>query len=516
MTGYSRAMKWQYLLAILLLLVTTSLGEFIVVTPSKPVVAEVGQDAVLGCQLVPAEVPVEMEVRWFREDWSKVVHLYRKGQDSPESQIAQYSGRTELFKDSFPQGNVSLLLKKVTVRDAGRYKCFVVSKTLDEEGSLQLQVASMGQQPTMKMVGYEGNGILVGCISEKWFPRPQVMWRDAAGQRISAHKESEVADDAGLLRVESVIAVSHATPGVYSCVIQNQLLGREYEGRLEIPDAFFPRTSGWLWGFLFILLVLLAVICAFVIFWMRKRHRDQLMKELFLRPTSVEYKELKSQLEQEKIGAEQEKKNLLQEMEKQKLAAKSEYEALLHSIEWERMLRCAVTVRLDPETANGNLEVYEDGTAVRDAGGWRNVTENDKRFERYPFLLGVQAFEAGKHYWEVSVAECPNWDLGVARSSVDRKGRATLCPKEGYWCISFSWDRYEVKDVKNKDLDVKEKVTLIGIFLNYDEGIVSFHDAVRKQKLHSFATTFAEPIYPFFCPWRCPEPLRITPVQSEE
>ncbi|XP_059827087.1 butyrophilin-like protein 8 [Hypanus sabinus] len=179
-----------------------------------------------------------MEVRWFREDWSKVVHLYRKGQDSPESQIAQYSGRTELFKDSFPYGNVSLLLKKVTVRDAGRYKCFVVSKALDEEGSLQLQVASMGQPPTMKMVGYEGNRILVGCVSEKWFPRPQVMWRDTAGQRISAHKESEVADDAGLLRVESVIAVSHATPGVYSCVIQNPLLGREYEGRLEIPGMF--------------------------------------------------------------------------------------------------------------------------------------------------------------------------------------------------------------------------------------------------------------------------------------
>ncbi|XP_072115665.1 butyrophilin subfamily 2 member A1-like [Mobula birostris] len=231
-------MKWQYLPAILLLLVTTSLGEFIVITPSMPVVAEVGQNAVLGCQLIPAEVLVEMEVRWFRTDWSQVVHLYRKGQDIPDVQMAQYSGRTELFKDAFPQGNVSLLLKKITVRDMGRYKCFVVSKAEDQEGSLQLQVASMGDPPTMKMVGYEGNRILVGCVSEKWFPRPLVLWRDAAGQLISAHQESAEPDDAGLLRVESVIAVSRSTPGVYSCVIQNQLLGREHEGRLEISGPF--------------------------------------------------------------------------------------------------------------------------------------------------------------------------------------------------------------------------------------------------------------------------------------
>ncbi|XP_062903863.1 uncharacterized protein LOC134346424 [Mobula hypostoma] len=206
-----------------------------------------------------------MEVRWFRTDWSQVVHLYRKGQDIPDIQMAQYSGRTELFKDAFPQGNVSLLLKKVTVGDTGHYKCFVVSKAEDQEGSLQLQVArsnmdillcellfklnwhhcpltplhppGMGHPPTMKMVGYEGNRILVGCVSEKWFPQPLVLWRDAAGQLISARQES-AEPDAGLLRVESVIAVSRSTPGVYSCVIRNQLLGREHEGRLEISGPF--------------------------------------------------------------------------------------------------------------------------------------------------------------------------------------------------------------------------------------------------------------------------------------
>ncbi|XP_072115509.1 butyrophilin subfamily 1 member A1-like [Mobula birostris] len=509
-------MKWQYLPAILLLLVTTSLGEFIVITPSAPIVVEVGQDAMLGCQLIPAEVLVEMEVRWLRTDWSQMVHLYRKGQDVPDLQMAQYSGRTELFKDAFPQGNVSLLLKKVTVGDTGRYKCFVVSMAEDQEGSLQLQVASMGDPPTMKMVGYEGNRILLGCISEKWFPQPQVLWRDAAGQLVTAHRESAEPDEAGLLTVESVIAVSRSTPGVYSCVIQNQLLGREHQGQLKISDAFFPRISGWLGGFLFTLFLLLAVVGVFFVFWRRKRQQGRKMKELWLRPTYEEYTDLQNKLEQEKIRAQQEKNDLLEQMEKQKLAAKSEYDALLHTIEWEKMLRCAVTVRLDPETANGNLEVFEDGTAVRDAGGWRNVTENDRRFDRYPFLLGTQAFEAGKHYWEVSVVECPNWDLGVARNSVDRKGRVTLCPEEGYWCVSHCWDRYEVKGLENKDLNLGDKVAIIGIFLNYDEGIVSFHDAVRKQKLHSFAATFVEPIYPFFCPWRCPEPLRITPVQLEE
>lgn len=206
----------------------------------------------------------------------------------------------------------------------------------------------------------------------------------------------------------------------------------------------------------------------------------------------------------------------MEAMEKQKLSAKLEYDKLLHLIEWDKMLRCSVTVRLNPETANGNLEVTEDGTAVRDAGGWRNVTESAKRFERYPFVLGMEAFEAGKHYWEVLVDECPNWDLGVVRESVDRKGRITLCPHQGFWCIGQCWEKYEFKDMENKELIVEGRPARIGIFLNYDDGIVSFHDVDGKQKLHSTSASFTEPIYPFFCPWRSNKPLRISPLRLEE
>ncbi|XP_067865445.1 butyrophilin subfamily 1 member A1-like [Heterodontus francisci] len=509
-------MKWKSFILILLLQASVTSGKFIVTTPREPIVATVGSDVVLDCQLIPAEPPEAMEVRWFRSDWSSAVHLYSKGKDQPDSQISNYFGRTELFHGLFANGNVSLLLKKVTVKDDGIYTCFVVSKALDAEGKVELKVGKVGLEPVMKMSGYQGNGIKLTCVSDDWYPEPHIEWQSGKTEMLTGTLEKSTPDSRGLFKAESSLDVPNDSVNRYRCIIINTRLKRQLETNLQISGDFFPTVSGWLVAFWMIFVVLLGGIGVALFFYWKQRKQDMLVRMLNMRPTIAEYEGLTKKIIQEQAGAEKEKKKLLIQMENEKLAAKSEYDKLLHAIEWDKMLRCAVSVQLDPDTANGNLDVSVDQTTVKDGGGWRNVTENPKRFERFPFVTATEGFHAGKHYWEVDVGTSCNWDLGVAKESVQRKGRITLTDENGYWVIGRYWEKYEVKNSAKTEIQLSEEPTKIGIFLNYDEGIVSFHNANTKDLLYKFQTKFTEDIFPFFCPWRSQEPLKITPVTLEE
>ncbi|XP_043533940.1 butyrophilin subfamily 1 member A1-like isoform X3 [Chiloscyllium plagiosum] len=415
-------MSWRSLIPILLILQSSVEGTFIVTTSEKPTVVTVGQDVVLECQLIPAAAPEEMEVRWFRKGWQRIVHMYRKGKDEPDEQMKEYFGRTELFHDEFGKGNVSLLLRNVTVKDNGTFRCFVVSKALDAEGPVELKV---------------GNEV-------------------------------------------------------------------------------FPTVSGWLVAFWVIFIILLAVFLPLLYLYQKYQRQHHQIRTLMMRPAINEYEALNAKLNQACASAEKEKSELLKQIENEKQAAKLECEKLLHLIEWDKMLRCAVSVTLDPETANGHLEVSPDRLSVKDGGGWRNVTENPKRFERYPFVVASEGFRAGAHYWEVEVGDSNNWDLGVARALAQRKGRVELSEENGYWVMGRYWEKYKVKNV---ELTLDRKPARVGVFLNLKEALVSFHDAETKTQLYAFQTHLeeeGEEIFPFFCPWRSQEPLKITPVTPED
>ncbi|XP_019490492.1 PREDICTED: butyrophilin-like protein 8 [Hipposideros armiger] len=82
-----------------------------------------------------------MEVRFFRDEFRAVVHLYREGKDQLHMQMPAYRGRTELLKDSIVEGRVSLRLKKVTLSDAGLYGCWFRSQNNDQEATWELHVS---------------------------------------------------------------------------------------------------------------------------------------------------------------------------------------------------------------------------------------------------------------------------------------------------------------------------------------------------------------------------------------
>uniref|UniRef100_A0A8C3FEI5 Ig-like domain-containing protein n=1 Tax=Chrysemys picta bellii TaxID=8478 RepID=A0A8C3FEI5_CHRPI len=115
--------------------------RFTVIGPDHPVTAIMGEDIILPCHLSPKISAENMEVRWFRSEFTSFVHLYQHGKDEYGQQMPEYHGRTELLKASIMDGNVALGIVNIRLSDEGQYRCFVQDGVFHEEAVLELKVA---------------------------------------------------------------------------------------------------------------------------------------------------------------------------------------------------------------------------------------------------------------------------------------------------------------------------------------------------------------------------------------
>ncbi|GCC18437.1 hypothetical protein chiPu_0021671 [Chiloscyllium punctatum] len=358
-------MEGVHLILLLLIgILCSAYGEFRVSGPSHPVVAIVGEDAVLECYLVPQVFVNNMVVRWFKSDIRLPVHAYRNGQDDTAAQHQAYRKRTELFQDEVSKGNVSLRIKNTRVSDEGKYLCTVDDTANFEETTIELKVG----------------------------------------------------------------------------------------------DGFFPSVSGWL-VFLSLMLCLVIIILIAGIIWIVKQLRN--IKEL----------------------------------------------------QHDKMIVQYVSVTLDTETANPKLEVSKDQKNVRLTQIALSVHDNEERFTVYESMLGSEGFTSGSHYWEVEFVGNQHWTVGVATESVERKREIQLTPKNGFWTIGRTENKFQANFEKTSDIQTGEIPRKIGVYLSYESGIVSFYSTGTKIYLYTFTgCEFTEKVYPFFSTTHCDKWLRICPV----
>ncbi|KAL2079475.1 hypothetical protein ACEWY4_025219 [Coilia grayii] len=160
----------------------------------------------------------------------------------------------------------------------------------------------------------------------------------------------------------------------------------------------------------------------------------------------------------------------------------------------------AVNVTLDPDTANPYLILSADGKQVNHGDTRQNVPDTPKRFNRYYIVLGKEGFSSGKFYYEVQVKGKTGWSLGVAKESVSR-GELFLSPEYGCWTIWLRDGTYAALAGPSVPLSLKGKPQRVGVFVDYDAGLVSFYDADCWHHIYSFTSvSFTEKIYPYFSP----------------
>ncbi|XP_067414373.1 E3 ubiquitin-protein ligase TRIM39-like, partial [Emydura macquarii macquarii] len=187
---------------------------------------------------------------------------------------------------------------------------------------------------------------------------------------------------------------------------------------------------------------------------------------------------------------------------------------------WRIAQTYAVDVTLDPDTANPNLVLSEDRKRVRLGDTRQDLPDNPERFDSRPCVLGAEGFPGGRRYWEVEVGDKPEWDLGVCRESVSRKGWVTLSPGNGYWAV-WLWDgEYEARTSPNTPIPMSIRPSRVGIFLDYEAGEVSFYNVTDRSRLFTFTGTFSGMLRPYFCPGynaggENAAPLIICPVPAQ-
>ncbi|XP_041068632.1 zinc-binding protein A33-like [Carcharodon carcharias] len=178
---------------------------------------------------------------------------------------------------------------------------------------------------------------------------------------------------------------------------------------------------------------------------------------------------------------------------------------------WGEMLDAInpVSVNLDVETANPELEVSEDLKSLRWTRTRRSLPDTGKRFTVWPCALGSEGFTSGRHYWEVEVEGNRCWSLGVAAESVERD-KVSLIPETGFWTIERFEDQFYINSSPESRLPVGQIPGKVGVYLSFESGTVSFYSADTKSHLHSFTgNKFTEKLYPFFSTWDENQFLRI-------
>ncbi|XP_062294786.1 E3 ubiquitin-protein ligase TRIM39-like [Scomber scombrus] len=195
----------------------------------------------------------------------------------------------------------------------------------------------------------------------------------------------------------------------------------------------------------------------------------------------------------------------------------------LFEAELKRVQHYAVDVTLDPDTAHPELILSDDVKQVNCGDEKKNLPDNPKRFSRCVSVLGKQSVSSGRFYFEVQVKEKTEWTLGVARESINRKGEITLSPQNGYWTIRLrNGNEYRALAGPSVRLSLKSQPQKVGVFVDYEEGLVSFYDVDTAALIYSFTDcSFTEKLYPYLSPsvnddGENVSPLIICPVNQTD
>ncbi|XP_064787282.1 butyrophilin subfamily 3 member A3-like isoform X2 [Oncorhynchus masou masou] len=157
-------------------------------------------------------------------------------------------------------------------------------------------------------------------------------------------------------------------------------------------------------------------------------------------------------------------------------------------------------VRLEPLTSHPWLAFSDDNLEVWEAPQKCDTINYPLRFDSWPCVLGCQAINTGRHYWGVEVSPTGSWRLGLTSVTAPRKGRFPMTPAKGYWTLWRSAQNtlWACCDDPLTKLPVSALPRLVGVYLDFEEGQVSFYDIENRSHIYTFTDTFKEKVVPVF------------------
>ncbi|XP_054980315.1 butyrophilin-like protein 1 [Sorex araneus] len=469
--------------------VSVSTEEFLVIGPLDPIIAVVGDNITLPCRVSPAMNAENMELRWFRSKFSQAVFIYQNHQEEKEEQLAQYTGRTSLETDLLSQGEGNIHIHKVQVSDAGKYTCFFRKEGFSKEAVLELKVVGMNSAPQVHITGTEEDGVRVMCRAVGWFPKPQVQWRDSSGEKFLAFSETQAQDAEGLFSVEAALVVRDSAVGNVTCSILNPTLGQEKAMAIFIPEPFFPKASPW---------KLVCVVCVPLLTFLILGAAYYTWRE---RSIKVQERQQREELHQDWEEDEQAKRAALKaigelqaNLDQRKLEYLTAWRKALLYADWRKDIFQTWPVTLDPGSSSPGIVVSHKNTSLtlKDT-----ATASGERRS----ILGLEGITSGRCCWEVEIRNGVKsvWALGVCREDVKRTGWYQESPQKGFWVVGNCEDGFHAFTTPWTPLSLRQVPQRLGVFLDPEEGDVSFYNMTDGSHIFSFShVSFSGTLFPYF------------------
>uniref|UniRef100_A0A4W4GFW5 B30.2/SPRY domain-containing protein n=1 Tax=Electrophorus electricus TaxID=8005 RepID=A0A4W4GFW5_ELEEL len=161
-------------------------------------------------------------------------------------------------------------------------------------------------------------------------------------------------------------------------------------------------------------------------------------------------------------------------------------------------LKSICEVTFDPDTAHSALLVSDDGKRMRCCVDSRPIPLSRCRFDGWMCVVATEGFTAGRHYWEVEVGE-RDWRLGVAKESARRNGFGSLDSGSGYLTLRLErGTRLTALTLPVTRLACSHLPHHVGLYLDYEQGQLSFYDTQRRAHIYTYCGTFTERLFPVF------------------
>uniref|UniRef100_A0AC11BVG9 Uncharacterized protein n=1 Tax=Ovis aries TaxID=9940 RepID=A0AC11BVG9_SHEEP len=168
-------------------------------------------------------------------------------------------------------------------------------------------------------------------------------------------------------------------------------------------------------------------------------------------------------------------------------------------IDWLRQFQ--VYIELHNERVTHHFPAFEDLRCLLAGPDGPDVNYTPPR-SKYFLAWGAESFTSGQHYWEVDVAGCCNWAIGLCNDSWARENDLTLDSKGIFLLLCIKENSQYSLFTSSPLLPqyVKKPLGQVGMFLDYDGGILSFFNVANSSLICSFLyCSFSSPLKPFLC-----------------
>ncbi|XP_026162558.1 NLR family CARD domain-containing protein 3-like [Mastacembelus armatus] len=185
-------------------------------------------------------------------------------------------------------------------------------------------------------------------------------------------------------------------------------------------------------------------------------------------------------------------------------------------VQWLRpgLKKYSCDLTIDTNTVNGKLQLSDNNTKATHVEEDQSYPDHPDRFDHWPQLLCSNGL-TGRCYWEV------DWEgniyLAVSYRGIRRKGARDDC-EFGYndqsWSLRCSeGGHFALHNNVHRFVSSSSSSGRVAVYVDWPAGTLSFYrvSSDTLTHIHTFNTTFTEPLYPGFKAWRdssvslCPE-----------